>query len=200
MKVNGHGQSSIISPFDWQKMKRNCQSDKYKVMLYLLYLTGERIGAVLRLRVADCYDPKGNPRPEITYRRSNRKKSPDGQASTRQIPAHPELRGVLKGYWREVQGNQGEEFLFPSPFNPDQPISTRSADYWFRRLLEKCGLEGKGYSLHSFRRTFITRLHDRGISLKVIRKLTGHKSYKTLERYIEEDPQSQVKALELLEA
>jgi integrase len=53
--------------------------------------------------------------------------------------------------------------------------------------VEKAGLSAKGISTHSTRRSFITKLHRNGTDLYTIKKITGHKDFKALERYVEID-------------
>ncbi|MHC5721121.1 MAG: tyrosine-type recombinase/integrase, partial [Nostoc sp.] len=54
-----------------------------------------------------------------------------------------------------------------------------------RSAVEKAGLTAKGISTHSTRRTFITTLAKRGVSLATIKKATGHTDLKVLSRYID---------------
>ncbi|NJL89703.1 MAG: site-specific integrase [Coleofasciculaceae cyanobacterium SM2_1_6] len=42
-----------------------------------------------------------------------------------------------------------------------------------------------GYTPHSFRRTFITRLAEKGVNTKELMQLTGHKDVKSLLLYVE---------------
>ncbi len=62
--------------------------------------------------------------------------------------------------------------------------------YILRTAVEKAGLSAKGISTHSTRRSFITKLHRNGTDLYTIKKITGHKHFKALERYIEIDARS----------
>jgi integrase/recombinase XerD len=142
--------------------------------------TGERWGAILKLRVCDVYDDKGHPRDEITFRACTRKRSPDGQQKTRQVPLHPQLRDSLDAY----KASSKNIWLFPSP-KENTPLTLRAADLALRRALALAGLESKGISTHSTRRTFITRLHSQGVDLYTLQKITGHQDLKALGRYVE---------------
>jgi integrase/recombinase XerD len=61
----------------------------------------------------------------------------------------------------------------------------RWADEILRTAVDKSGLAAKGISTHSTRRSFITKLAKRGVSLATIKKATGHTDLKVLSRYIE---------------
>jgi integrase/recombinase XerD len=69
----------------------------------------------------------------------------------------------------------------------DKPITLRWADMILRAAVEKAGLAAKGISTHSTRRSFITKLHRNGTDLYTIKKITPHKDFKALERYVEID-------------
>ena len=89
-------------------------------------------------------------------------------------------------------------YLFPSPVNHQRHISVSACDKWYRRGLKRAGLERRGFSLHSPRRTLATKLSEEGVALQTIRSITGHKSLSSLQRYIDVDDNSKKAALELL--
>jgi len=148
--------------------------------------TGERWGAILALKVADCYDATGSVREFITFKWHTRKQSAGKKAETRQVYCHPILRLNLQDYSQPKDG-----FLFPSPSSPDKQISFQSADYALREALKKLRLENMGISTHSTRRTFITNLANKGFNLHDIKALTGHKDMESLMRYIDSNPDTQ---------
>lgn len=189
MKLNGHGQSSIISDADYAKIRKALKAKKSKLLLDIARYTGERWGAIVQLRVEDVFD-YGKPRDYITFRASTRKARPDGKRQTRQVPVHPLLKELLEGH-----SAPGAGYLFESPTKPGEPISLRAADFMFRTAVYQAGLENKGFSTHSTRRTFITRLYERGIDIHTIQQITGHSDLKSLVRYIEQDPERDRRAI-----
>lgn len=191
MKVGGHGQGAIISDSDYAKIRKQLSS-KYRLLLDLARYTGERWGALVQLRVDDVFDSTLKPRSHILFRASTRKASPDGKRRTRTCPVHPELKELLERYSPPKEG-----YLFPGRDGHGH-ITLRAADYIFRGAVETAGLGHKGYSTHSTRRTFITRLYERGVDLHAIQQLTGHRDLKSLLRYVEANPDRLVKALSSL--
>lgn len=179
MKNNRHGQSAVITDGDYSKIRKQIKSRKYKLLLDLAWYTGERWGALVQLRVEDVYDADGKPREFINFRARTRKASPDGKRKTRQVPVHPVLKECLLTYKPEES-----LWLFPDR-GGDQPISLRWGDMILRNAVEKAGLSAKGISTHTTRRSFITKLAKRGVSLATIKKATGHSDLKVLSRYIE---------------
>lgn len=183
MKIQRHGQAAILSDGDYAKIRKRL-SPKYQLLLDLARYTGERWGAIIQLRVEDVFDAKGKPKEWITFRAATRKASTKGKRKTRQVPLHPQLKELLEkcripeGVW-----------LFPSERLSDRHIILRAADAAFRKAVEQANLTHKGYSTHSTRRTFITRLWEKGVDLHTIQLTTGHQDLKQVGRYIEADPE-----------
>ncbi|GAX46207.1 integrase family protein [Tolypothrix sp. NIES-4075] len=182
MKINGEGQASVLSNDDYAKIRKQIKSKKYKLLLDIAWYTGERWGALVQLKVDDCYNPDGSPRDCINFRGSTRKATPDGKRTTRQVPVHQVLLESLLAY----KHDSTSPWMFGDRTG-DKPITLRWADMILRAAVEKAGLAAKGISTHSTRRTFITKLHRNGTDLYTIKKITGHKDFKALERYVEID-------------
>jgi integrase/recombinase XerD len=182
MKNNRNGQAAILSNTEYSKIRSQIKSQKYKLLLDLAWYTGERWGALVKLKVEDVYNCDGSPREYINFRARTRKATPDGKRKTRQVPVHTILAESLLGYKAETDSL----WLFPNR-EGDEPISARWADKILRVAVSRAGLVVKGISTHSTRRTFITKLHRNGTDLYTIKQITGHQDFKSLERYVEID-------------
>ncbi|MEM1167844.1 MAG: site-specific integrase [Cyanobacteria bacterium P01_H01_bin.35] len=182
MKNKGHGKAEILENIEFEKIYNSFTCEHHKLIWQVLRYTGERISAVLQLKVSDVYlNPVDSvPFHEITFRASTRKASPDGNRKTRQVPIVRSLAAELHKYYPPLYG-----WLFPSGKVAVHPITRQTYDEAFRKALVRCGLNRRGFSLHSPRRTLITRLSQQGYPLPVIRKVTGHKSIQTLQEYID---------------
>jgi integrase/recombinase XerD len=88
-------------------------------------------------------------------------------------------------------------YLFPSPQIALAHLSDRAADAALRRAMKRSGLKGLGYSTHSTRRGLINRMHEAGISIKVIQNITGHKSLSVLAGYIDVSESQRRNAIEV---
>ncbi len=179
MKNCRFGQAAILSDSEYLKIRREFRSEKYRLLWDLAWYTGERWGALVQLRVDDVYQPNGKPREYITFRANTRKARPDGKRETRQVPIHNALRDSLLQH-----KPNNENWLFPCR-DGKSSISLRLADKILRGAVERSGLEHRGISSHSTRRSFITKLHDKGVDLYTIQKITGHSDLKALGRYVE---------------
>lgn len=178
MKNNRSGQAAILANQDYFKIRREIVSPKYRVLLDLAWYTGERWGALVQLRIEDVYNSDGSPREYINFRAVTRKASPDGRRETRQVPIHSTLKESLMSYKPDLSC----PWLFPGRTGH---ICLRRADEILRAAVDKAGLGAKGISTHSTRRSFITKLHSNGTDLYTIKQITGHKDFKSLERYVE---------------
>jgi site-specific recombinase XerD len=92
----------------------------------------------------------------------------------------PRLLDELRGYYRI---EQPKEWLFPSPREPLQPLSDKTAQVWFWRAVERAGLPDRG-GIHSLRHSFATHLLEAGVELPVIQRLLGHSSLATTSVYL----------------
>jgi len=117
--------------------------------------------------------------------------------SGRIIPLNEDLRNALIEYRDRVMSFAGplvistERGLFTSP----QAI-VNMFQRWYRHL----GFVG--CSSHSGRRTFITnaarKISTVGGSLKDVQELAGHSNLRTTQRYIEANPEAQVRVVGLV--
>ncbi len=189
MKLDRHGKAEPLRFGEYKKLRDGFLLESHKTMLDIAYYTGERWGAILRLRVDDVYIDSINriPRTDITFRKGTRK-----DKNTRQCPIAAALDIRLRVYQPPVSG-----YLFGSITKFGEHISDRAADAAFRRAIERSGLNGLGYSTHSTRRGLINRLHESGISLKVIQSITGHKSLSVLSGYIDVSDSQRRHAIEV---
>jgi integrase/recombinase XerD len=62
-------------------------------------------------------------------------------------------------------------------------FSSSTLQHLFKQLYENVGFDD--CSSHSGRRTFITQLSERGISVRVIQELSRHENMTTTQRYID---------------
>ncbi|MBW4598725.1 MAG: tyrosine-type recombinase/integrase [Calothrix sp. FI2-JRJ7] len=179
-KNNRNGQAAILSDGEYFKIRSQIKNKKYQLLLDLAWFTGERWGALVQLKFEDIYQPDGKPLEIITFRAVTRKASPDGKRKTRQVPTHPTLKEILRQY--KTVSSSG--YLFPAQ-NPEAHINLRLADKILRTATERAGLGDKGISTHSTRRSFITKLHSKGVDLYTLQKITGHQDLKALNGYVE---------------
>jgi integrase/recombinase XerD len=177
VKLNRRGKASIFTDSEWQRLLKATRSESQRLIWEIAYWTGERMGAIRQLRVESVYrDPIARiPHEYIFYAKETRK----GQIDDRQVPIHPSLARALKAYSPPVAG-----YLFPGRDAMDC-LDHRTIDSNLRSTLVRAGLDKRGFTTHSFRRTFLTRLANNAISPWVLQKISGHRDRSSLDEYIE---------------
>jgi integrase/recombinase XerD len=117
--------------------------------------------------------------------------------SGRVIPMSDEVRNILIEYRDEVTGFSG-----PNVISTERGLSTspQAIVNMFQRWYRHLGFIG--CSSHSGRRTFITnaarKISTVGGSLKDVQELAGHANLRTTQRYIEANPEAQVRVVGLV--
>jgi integrase/recombinase XerD len=191
-KNNRNGQAEILHDAELDRLFRHLKSRDHKLFFTIARYTGERFGAIAQLKTSDVYDTRCQPLPEITFQASTRKAAPDGSRSTRQMLIFQRLADGLAAHRPK---DCDRLWLFPSPILVDHPITWSAADKWLRAAVERAGLEHRGISGHSLRRSFITKLYESGMDIHKIQEITGHKSIAVLQKYIGKNPAKLKEAL-----
>ncbi|WP_055077264.1 site-specific integrase [Pseudanabaena sp. 'Roaring Creek'] len=184
-KNNRNGQAEILSDAELDRIFKQLKSRDHKLFFTIARYTGERFGAIAKLKISDVYDGNCRALPEITFPAHIRKGSPDGSRSTRQAFIFDRLAEGLAAY-RPTHCNS--LWLFPSPVKDGQPICWKAADLWLRRAVAAAGYAHRGISGHSLRRSFITKLYENGMDIHNIQQITGHKSLAVVQLYIRKNP------------
>ncbi|MEH2351932.1 tyrosine-type recombinase/integrase [Nostoc sp.] len=179
-KNNRKGKAAVLTDGEYSKIRRQIRAEKYKLLLDLAWYTGERWGALVQLKVSDVYDDRGRPKSDIIFPAIIRKHRPDGSAETTEIPVHDILKASLGQYKPETDS----EWLFPSRCGT-KPICWKNAYNIFMAASDNAGLEAKGISTHSTRRSMVNKLRKSGIAKEIIRTFTGHRDNKGLDPYFE---------------
>lgn len=184
-KNNRNGQAEILNDAELDRIFKHLKSRDHKLFFTIARYTGERFGAIAKLKISDVYDDRCKSLPEITFPANIRKASPDGSRSTRQAFVFDRLADGLAAH-RPDQCDR--LWLFPSSIKEGRCICWKAADSWLRRAVGAAGLSHRGISGHSLRRSFITKLHQAGMDIHHIQQITGHKSLSVVQLYIGKNP------------
>lgn len=105
-------------------------------------------------------------------------------------------------HWMSVRGEGGsdEPLLLPVDMMGNAYLR-RMSDQAVRRRLEWIGkkLSLKAFSPHDLRRTFITRLLDKGVDIGTAQKLAGHSQVTTTQKYDRRGEEAKKRAVDVLE-
>lgn len=184
-KKNRRGQASTFSSQQLDKISNSLKKSRDKALFDMLRYTGERGGAIVQLRWEDVDFHQD----WIRFRGETRKRG-----ESREMPMHQFLKGSLED-WR---WDCLSPWLFPSRLAAEKHITYHGLACWLGQILKAHRLQKGGFTPHSFRRTFITTLARKGIDLKELMLLTGHKDVKSLMLYIETDEVEQRKIINSL--
>jgi integrase/recombinase XerD len=141
----------------------------HKIIFAICGYTGCRISEARQLCAGDIG------KADIHFRRAIVK----GKDHSRSVPICHRLGELLTEADLPTSG-----YLFPGRHR-GQPITRVACDQALRRACAELGLEG--YSTHSCRRSWATRLDKAGVRLKAIAALGGWASLENLGRYLDVD-------------
>ena len=154
-------------------------------MVYCSFGLGLRVKEIAALKISDVFDSEFQVLDEINLKRDMTK----GEKQRHVYISNPKLAIALEHHLQAMREQEKEAFnekswLFKtqrgSRFHPDV------LQKWFRKLYDKAGLVGA--SSHSGRRTFITRLIEKGADIKAVSRLAGHASIVTTAAYVDDNP------------
>lgn len=171
-KKNRCGQASVFTDSQLDKISNSLRKIRDKALFDTLRYTGERGGAIVQLR----WDDVNFNQDWVRFRGETRKGK-----EAREMPMHKLLKQSLQEWRRECLS----PWLFPSRLTPEKHITYHGLACWLGQILQTHRLTRGGYTPHSFRRTFITRLAEKGVNTKELMQLTGHKDVKSLLLYVE---------------
>lgn len=198
-------QAKVLTEKDMRKVLLYCAAHKHaqrnKAMLLMTHLAGMRVGEVAALRLRDVLDKDGSIRSEIALAADQTKGS---RGRTVLLPKR--LQEALREYLRSrfpdsdlaaVAGTEKmDHSLFPSQKHPKRGFTANTLAQHFHHLYRAAGIEGA--SSHSGRRSFITGLADKGVGVRVLMELAGHRSPAVTMRYIDASPAVMRAAVELV--
>ena len=146
-----------------------------------------RIGEVAALRVTDVISTDGTAKPEIRLAPEQTKGK-----HARTVFVSERLRKEIGAYVKTL--DKAQTHLFATQKQP--AFSANSACQLLNAIYQRAGIDGA--SSHSGRRSFITALANKGVGVRVLAALAGHRSISTTQRYIDVNDVMQRAAVELI--
>lgn len=153
--------------------------------------SGMRVGEISSLRYCDVIDAQGNVLNEIRLRAENTKSK-----EARTIFVSDKLQKELYQYAKFYKPADANLKFFYSQKNDSDGFSANTLTQFFHYLYKRVGIIGA--SSHSSRRTFATEISAKGIGIKVLQKLLGHKNIQTTSVYIFASDEQMRKAVNIL--
>jgi integrase/recombinase XerD len=107
-----------------------------------------------------------------------------------------QLRKELQAYIKSVPYKSISDKLFYSQKRPVEGWNSNTLCQFFHHLFRKVGIYWA--SIHSPRRTAITNLADKGVSVRVLKSIARHANISTTQCYIDVNDAMKSKAIELI--
>jgi integrase/recombinase XerD len=160
-----------------------------RAMLLMTHLAGMRVGEVAAVLLSDVLANDGTVREEI-YLAAAQTKGAEG----RTVLLNARLREELSSFIRTVRVRNPKQPLFATQRSAG--FTPNSLTQVINGIYRNAGLYG--CSSHSGRRGFLTNLAERGISVRVLMALAGHRNLSTTQRYLDLRPGVLRSAVELV--
>ena len=162
-----------------------------RVMLLMTHYAGMRVGEVASLRYVDVADTDGQLRDEIRLDAAQTK----GRHG-RVVFVNAKLKRELQAYLRSHPQTKPDHKLFYTQKRAGAGFSANTLTQHFHYIYKQTGIAGA--SSHSGRRTFITNLASKGISVRVLMSLAGHRHIGTTQAYIDVNDDMKRRAVEMV--
>ena len=203
-KEKSMSQARVLTERELRKVLNFCNTQPHaarnRAMLLCTHQAGMRVGEVAALRICDVLAADGAILEEISLSASQTKGN-----NSRTVLVPKKLRDELEDYLQQRFGLKNllavtytdtQRALFPTQKNPKRGFTANTLCQLFHKIYKAAQMTGA--TSHSGRRTFITKLADKGVGVRVLMALAGHKSIATTQRYIELNPTIMKAAVELI--
>ena len=148
-----------------------------RAMVLMSVWAGMRVGEIAALRLGDVIAADGSVKDQINLT-ADQTKGHRGRV----VMLGDRLRKELRSYIDTLKHKDVEHPLFYSQ-RTRSGFSANTLCQHFATLYRDAGLDGA--SSHSGRRTFITTLANKGVGVRVLMALAGHRNMSTTQRYID---------------
>ena len=160
-----------------------------RLALLLTHWAGMRVGEVASLRWRDVIAADGSIKPEI---RLSAEQTKGDQCRT--VFLSERLRKEIAAYQRRVGITLSNHPVLRT--QKRDGFSANTLAQTINTIYRRAGLDGA--SSHSGRRSFITTLASKGVGVRVLASLAGHRSISTTQRYIDVNDDHKRAAVELV--
>jgi integrase/recombinase XerD len=157
----------VLSRREVRSLLALVEHPKARMCLQLIYACGLRLTEGTQLQVSD-----------IDAQRMLVRVRQGKGGKDRLVPLAPRVLELLRAYW---QRQRPRPWVFPAR-DGSAPLSPTSLQKTFKAVVRQSGIP-KDASIHTLRHSYATHLLERGVSLRVIQELLGHRSPRTTARY-----------------
>ena len=160
-----------------------------RAMLLVTHWSGMRVGEVAALRISDILSADGVIKDEVRLLAEQTKGK-----HARSVFLPEKLRKELNTYLATIDRSDTTKPLFATQKRDSFTANTLCQH--FHWLYKQAGIDGA--SSHSGRRSFITALASKGVGVRVLMELAGHRNIGTTQAYIDVNDEMKRCAVELI--
>jgi integrase/recombinase XerD len=160
----------ILSANEVERIIKAIGNIKYRTLIMVIYSAGLRVSEAVNLRISDIDKDR------MTLHIRCAKGGKD-----RYVILSPVVHTALRDYWKACKFN---DYVFPSPNHPNEPLSTHSVWQIFKMAKVKAGITKSG-GIHGLRHSFATHMLESGADIFAIKTLLGHASIQSTVRYLD---------------
>ena len=162
-----------------------------RTMLLATHLAGLRVGELAHLRYEDVVDAAGAVRDEIRLEPEQTK-----GRHARTVFVNAKLKREFEAYLGSYPPTKPQHRLFYTQKRAGAGFTPNTLAQHFHYIYKRAGIEGA--SSHSGRRTFITNLASKGVGVRVLMSLAGHRHIGTTQAYIDVNDDMKRRAVEMV--
>ncbi len=186
-------QAKTFTQSELDQVLRFISTKKYalrdRAMVLTSFWSGMRVGEIANLRMRDVFNDDGSLKNEVRLSAAQTK------GDKGRLVFIPQK---LKDEWASYLTTRKVQHLDVPFFHTDNRLgfSPNCLCQWFFWTYKRAGINGA--SSHSGRRSFITNLAQKGIGVRVLASLAGHKSIMVTQQYIDVNDDMKRNAVELI--
>jgi len=173
-------QAKTLSPRELRRVLDHTATRQHaarnRLMILCTHWGGMRVGEVAALLKGDVLNSDGTVKDEIRLTAQQTK-----GRHARTVFVSEKLRREIAAYLKTIAERASTAHLFAT--QQREGFSANTACQTLNAIYQRAGIAGA--SSHSGRRSFITTLSSRGVGVRVLAKLAGHRSLASLMPYID---------------
>ncbi|RNC77108.1 site-specific integrase [Piscirickettsiaceae bacterium NZ-RLO2] len=189
--MSREGQAKVLTSKEFKRLLNITAQGPYPkrnlALLYISFYLGLRVKEIAALTVGDIQNIETGELHETVNLSSDMTK---GGKQRHIYITHAKLVKYLEDYLAELKELARYPYLETAPLfrsRNGNSFSPNSLQQVFARLYQEAGIVGA--SSHSGRRTYATRLAEKGVDLKALSTLMGHASVQMTARYVSDNPE-----------
>ena len=186
-------QAKTLTPAELDQVLSYIAQHKFPLRNRVMLLTGTwsgmRVGEIASLSIGDVMNGDGSVKAEI---RLSAEQTKGRHPRTVFLPQ--KLRDELQAYLDLRQPVKMTDPLFVTAGRKSFTANVLTQHFYW--LFKRAGIAGA--SSHSMRRTFLTSLSAKGIGIRVLAALAGHRSLQVTLRYLDASDDMKRNAVELI--